>query len=84
MNAIKIGIAGTAGTAGTLLGMSASITWPASNLSGYIVAGRILGGGAATSAKIAALGGPVVAGSLASLGIGALVAGIAYGISRLC
>ena len=68
--AVTSGVAGTAGTAGILFGMVASIKWPASNLAGYIVAGRILGASATTSAKVAAVGGPAAAGALASLGVG--------------
>lgn len=63
--------------------MVASVEWPASNIAGYIVAGRILGGGAVTSAKIAAMGGPAVVGGLASVGIGGLAAGLTYGIFKL-
>jgi hypothetical protein len=74
--AVTSGVAGTTGTAGILLGMVAAIKWPASNLAGYIVAGRILGASAATSAKVAAVGGPAVAGTLASLGVGAGVSAL--------
>lgn len=80
--AVKFGIAGVAGTAGTLTGISASIAWPASNLSGYIVAARILGGGAATGAKIASLGGPAIAAGVASLGVGAVLAALAFSIAK--
>jgi hypothetical protein len=83
INALKAGLAGSAVTAGTLLGMSASIAWPASNLSGYIVAGKILGAGAATSAKVAAVGGPLAAGGIAIAGIGLAAAGIAYSVFKL-
>lgn len=81
--AIKAGIAGVTGTAGTLGGMASSIAWPASNLSGYIVAGRILGGGAATGAKVAAMGGPLVVAGLASLGVGLGLAGIVFTLFKL-
>ncbi len=81
--AIRAGVAGAAGTAGTLGGMSAAVAWPASNISGYIVAARILGGGAATGAKVAAFGGPAVVAGIASLGIGLGLAGIAFTIFKL-
>lgn len=82
-NALKAGVAGSAGTAGALLGMSASIAWPASNLSGYIVAGKILGAGAATSAKVAAVGGPLVAGGIATAGVGLVAAGVTYTLFKI-
>lgn len=81
--AIKAGIAGTAGTAGTLGGMAASVSWPTSNIGGYVVAGRILGGGAATSAKVAALGGPAAVAGVASLGVGMGVAGLVFLLFKL-
>ena len=82
LKALQVGLPASLGTAGTLFGMSKAIAWPASNLAGYIVAGRILGAGAATSAKVAAVGGPVVAGGLASLSVGALVTLAAYEIIK--
>ena len=81
--AVRAGVSGVAGTAGTLLGMSASIAWPASNISGYIVAGRILGGGAVTTAKIAAMGGPAIVGGIASMGVGTILAGLAFTIFKI-
>ncbi len=80
--AVKFGIAGVAGTAGALTGITASIAWPASNIGGYIVAARILGGGAATGAKVAALGGPAIVAGLASLGVGAGLAVLAFSIAK--
>lgn len=81
--AIKFGIAGTAGTIGALGGITAAISWPASNIGGYIVAARLLGGGAATGAKVAALGGPAVVAGLASLGVGTVLALLAFSIARV-
>jgi len=81
--AIKAGIVGAAGTTGTLGGISASVAWPASNISGYIVAARVLGGGAATSAKVAAVGGPAMAAGLAATGIGIGFAAIVLIVCKL-
>jgi len=81
--AIKFGIAGAAGTVGTLGGITAAISWPASNIGGYIVAARLLGGGAATGAKVAALGGPAVVAGLASLGVGTALALLAFSIAKV-
>lgn len=77
------GIIGSLGTAGGLAGMAATIPWPASNIAGFIVAGKILGGGAATSAAIAAVGGPLAVGAIAVAGIGAATGAITYGVAKL-
>ncbi len=76
---VGTGAAGSAATAGTCIGVTASLTGPAAHLGGYATAQILLGGGPALSTGIAAIGGPVVAGALASTGVGLAVIGLGYG-----
>lgn len=73
------GAAGSAATAGTCIGVTASLTGPVAHLGGYATAQLILGGGPALSTGIAAVGGPVIAGALASTGVGLAAIGLGYG-----
>jgi hypothetical protein len=74
-----VGVAGSAATGGTLIGMTASLSGPAANLGGYAVAQSLLAGsgfaGPALATTIATLGGPVVAGGLVVAGVGGLLYG---------
>jgi len=65
-----VGIVSGLGAVGTATGMSAAVAWPTSNIAGYVVAGKILGGGASTTALVAGVGGP-----LPALLIGAVLVG---------
>ncbi len=86
---VAAGAAGTTLTGAVLTTATASLTGPAANLGGYIVAQQVAGaigaatgtslGGAALSVGIATIGGPIVAGTLACAAVGTL----AYGAGKL-
>ena len=87
---VAVGSAAASGvaTAGTLAGITASLSVPAANLGLYataqIVAGTIgVGGGPALATGIAAIGGPLVAASLATGGIALVVGAGGYGAYKL-
>lgn len=75
--------AGTAGTAGLMIGMTEALTYPAFNLGGYITAQKMSSlvglGGPMVAETVASAGGPVVAGLIAAVAAGLLL----YGIGKL-
>jgi hypothetical protein len=91
INARRPAIAGAIGggsasavTAGTLAGITASLSGSVANLGGYataqIVAASVgIGGGPALSVGIAAVGGPLVAGAIVTAGVGVAAAGLTVG-----
>ena len=80
MKAHSAAVTGSAGAAGTMVGMGIATAWPTSNIAGYVVAGKILGGGAQTTALVSAVGGPLVAGVIGAVLVGlAAVVGCSIG-----
>ena len=83
------GAIGTVAAAGTLIGMTKTLAYPASNLGGYATAqvvaknlGKIglnVGSGPQLAKTISSMGGPKSAGALTAVGVGVAAAGLAVG-----
>lgn len=83
------GAIGTTATAATLIGITAGLKYPLSNLGGYATAqivakninkvGLAVPTGPALTSLVSKVGGPRVAGAGVAVGVGLLVAGAAAG-----